>query len=439
MEKVSLFLQRIASSIQVCNLYNSKHPRFERSLTESYQLLKEILSREKEIVIGLVKGEFSYKDEIFFELSRRLESLVKLLSSKDIHRLTFTKDITFEELADFIKLLVEKKDLSKQQFSKEFQRFNFKNIDIGTIQDDASATKAKDKNFDYHKSLELIGDFFRRLLTQKNLNKLEVNNTVNGLFQRVSKGDWQFLVIESVKEHDVATFIHSLNVSTLSMFFSSRLGFDKENIVKIGVAALFHDMGKVAITKKIIQKDSALTDAEFEEMKSHAVRGGEILLKYVDSLGYLPSIVAFEHHLRHDLTGYPSLNYSHKPNVASLIVALADCYDALRSRRSYKQDYPPEMIYKIMNKERGRMFEPRLFDEFFKAIGVYPINTVVKLSNAHIAIVSSQKVDDIWHPHVKIIEPASSQGKIISTAEQGYQIDHSLNPLTEGKKYLSKI
>ena len=126
---------------------------------------------------------------------------------------------------------------------------------------------------------------------------------------------------------------------------------------------------------------SILTDKEMTQIKSHTFLGAEILIKYIDSLGYLPALVAFEHHLKYNLGGYPKLKYPKKPSTVSSIVSLCDCYDALRSRRSYKNDYPPEMIYEIMLREKGKGFDPELFDKFFSFIGLYPLGTVVELTN----------------------------------------------------------
>lgn len=100
-------------------------------------------------------------------------------------------------------------------------------------------------------------------------------------------------------------------------------------------------------------------------MKEHPVLGSILLQGYRDALGILPAVVAFEHHLRYDLKGYPKVAYIRPPHVASQMVSLCDVYDALAQKGSYKEDFPPEKIYQTMFLERGKLFDAALFDRFF--------------------------------------------------------------------------
>jgi putative nucleotidyltransferase with HDIG domain len=249
-----------------------------------------------------------------------------------------------------------------------------------------------------------------------------------------------FLNFATLKRYDLKTFFHVMNVCILSMYFSSKLGFSKEEILEIGSAALFHDIGKLYISRKIIQKPAKLTDEEFARIKSHVIIGAEIMLKYADSLGILPVIVCFEHHLKYDLSGYPKLAFIQRPHIASLIVCICDVYDALCQRRGYKADYPPNMIYDIMIREKGATFEPVLLEKFFKIMGVWPVGTIVALSDGRIAVVRQVNEDDIFFPKVEVIWPADKREAVdLRTLKEKNKIERSLNPLAEGKDYLSLI
>ena len=199
-------------------------------------------------------------------------------------------------------------------------------------------------------------------------------------------------------------------------------------------------MGKIAISQKVINKPTILTTEEMNYVKSHTVLGAEILLQYVDSLGILPVMIAFEHHLHYDLKGYPRLAYSRKPHLLSLMVTLCDCYDALCQRRSYKRAYSPEIIYNIMLKGRGKLFEPKLFDKFFGFLGCYPIGTIIELNSGAIGVVRAQNEDSIFSPKVEIISDSDDKGKIIDLDKlETVSIKKSMNPLAEGKRYISFI
>ena len=141
--------------------------------------------------------------------------------------------------------------------------------------------------------------------------------------------------------------------------------------------------------------------------------------------------------MKFDLSGYPKVRYSQKPLLSSQIVCISDVYDALSQRRNYKNDYPPKMIYDIMTREKGTTFDPALLEHFFKITGVWPVGTIVSLSDGRVAVVRENNEDDILSPKVEVISPAEKKGLVdLRAVREENRIEHSLNPLTEGKAYL---
>jgi HD-GYP domain-containing protein (c-di-GMP phosphodiesterase class II) len=224
------------------------------------------------------------------------------------------------------------------------------------------------------------------------------------------------------------------------MFVSSKLGYSQEDVLNLGIAGLFHDIGKLAISRRILKKPTKLDEDEFYKMKHHTTQGAEILVKYTDAVGMLPTVVAYEHHLRYDMKGYPRLAHPRKPHTASMIISMCDVYDALAQRRTYKKDFPPKKIYSIMMDGKGTTFDPELIETFFRVLGVWPIGTIVSLSNRRIAIVRQTNEKDIFSPKIEVIHPKKSR-EVIDLAEEKtkLKITKSLNPFKEGKKYLKQI
>jgi HD-GYP domain-containing protein (c-di-GMP phosphodiesterase class II) len=278
------------------------------------------------------------------------------------------------------------------------------------------------------------------VLNEEDVDYLELKFNVLNYMEDYLGRRQELVDLVSIKKKDLNTFLHLLNVSIICMFVSSKIGYSQEDVLDLGISALFHDIGKLAISRRILKKPTKLKEDEFYKMKHHTTQGAEILVKYTDAVGKLPTVVAYEHHLRYDMKGYPRLAYSRKPHTASMIISLCDVYDALAQRRSYKKDFPPKKIYNIMMEGKGTSFEPELLDTFFRVLGVWPIGTIVSLSNRRIAVVRKTNEKDVYSPVVEIIHPKKSRG-IIDLSEKGtkIKITKSLNPFKEGKKYLEMI
>jgi hypothetical protein len=121
------------------------------------------------------------------------------------------------------------------------------------------------------------------------------------------------------------------------------------------------------------------------------------------------------------------------------MVSICDVYDALALKRSYKKDYPPEKIHELMMLEKGKIFDPQLLDKFFQFMGVWPVGTLVSLSDERVGVVRAVNEQDIIRPSVQIVAPAN-EGEIVDLAKTGdVRILESLNPQGEGAKYLPLI
>ena len=442
MDKIKDFLKKLASSLQIMALYSDAHPRSKSAIDDTYNELRDVLKEYGDITIGIVGGEFVFEKEIFFELSNRLKYLAKDLSGKGIEKIIFKYGASREELSKFMNALTRREN-ELEDFTEYFSNLGLENINIGKIRVNDSSetgTLAYEDIDDYSYSLESVSKSFNSIFRGGTVDVFNMKKAMKSTLEMLLRGDWGLMMLTSVKRHDLFTFTHSLNVSALAMAFASELMFSKENILDIGIAGLFHDIGKIAISRKVIEKPGFLTDEEMVSVKSHTILGAEILIQQVDYIGILPVIVAFEHHLRYDLKGYPKLHYSRHPHFVSLIISLCDCYDALRSRRSYKRDYPPLMIYEIMFKERGRMFESSLFDKFFDFMGVYPISTIVQMNTGWIGIVREQNKGDRFSPKVEIVYPPKKKGVMVDLKKESkIEIKTSLNPFSSGKEYTSLI
>jgi len=439
-DKVKSALLMLMNAVQAGKIYIEDHPKFQEFITKSFTEIDEFLQDNKELIIGIVDDELAWQDEIFFDLSQKLKTLVKFFQECGIYRIVFQKGLRFEELKEFVSFLTRTKRQDIIDDKEYFSLHGIQNIRAGKMR---ALVKGKEElNQEivqhYDNSLQYVTNSFNSILNEEEVDFLDLRFNILNIMENFVGKHQELLNLISVKDKDLITFVHLINVSLLSMFFASKLEFDKDSVLDIGIAALFHDIGKLSISKNILTKKAKLQKKEFAKIQNHPILGAQILINYIDTLGILPLVVAMEHHMRYDLSGYPKMAYPQKPHIASFIVSMCDVYDALAQKRTYKKDYPPNEIYSIMLKEKAKIFDPQLIDSFFKVMGVWPIGSIVRLSDDQVAVVREINNLDIFNPLVEILPPGKTE-TFLDLIKSDLTISSALNPFKEGKKYLDYI
>src|SRR4029453_13970196 len=195
---------------------------------------------------------------------------------------------------------------------------------------------------------------------------------------------------------------HMVNVSILTMGQARSIGVRGAPLREFGMAALMHDIGKVRTPLEILNKADNLTDDEFVIMRRHVVDGAEILRATPDMPALAP-VVAFEHHLRLDGTGYPDQAKRASLNLGTMLCSIADVYDAMRSQRSYQEAFPTDRILAVLKRNDGLQFDQHLVRRFVQLIGIYPVGNLVRLDTGEIAVVVTVYAPDPHKPQVKVV------------------------------------
>ena len=438
--KVETAFQGLLNCLQTVKMYGPTHPMFQKSLDSVSAAFEGALADRREIVIGIIGDELAFEKEILFDLGKLLRPVILYLKERNIERLGLLSGLSKDELLVFVNLLARRKEDFKGEPQEMLEAAGIRHINIGRLRvadGEYKGSFSQSQRSLYDSSADKVSQALSGVLNSEKIDHLALRFSLNNILESLSTQRQELLKLATLKRYDVETYVHMLNVSILSMFFSSRMGFDKSDVLNIGVAAMFHDIGKLSISRKILHKAGKLSDQEFGRIKSHTLLGSEIMLKYADSLGILPVVVAFEHHLKYDSTGYPRMPWLRKQHIASLIVSICDVYDALSQRRGYKQDYSPDIVYNIMNKERGTSFDPELLDNFFKFIGFWPIGAVVALNDGSIALVKDENEADIRRPIIEIVSPVEKRRTADLIKDSSLNIERYLNPWKEGREYLT--
>ncbi len=239
----------------------------------------------------------------------------------------------------------EDEALRKKTLDEEIREFiDYREHGLSSMRDMYNAIKQGER-MDVKVIHSIVGEFVRRF--RREMNPLSL--------------------LGQIKNHDEYTFVHVTNVALLAMCQAEALGFSGSNLHDIGVAALLHDVGKLIIPDTIVAKPASLTNEEREVMEQHATLGAQYLLsqKEIPSLALL---AALEHHIKFDGTGYPSIPGKWRPHIVCQLITVGDVFDAMRSRRPYRDAMPMPEIVKIMLASRGTLFNPMLVDFFLRLI-----------------------------------------------------------------------
>jgi putative two-component system response regulator len=175
------------------------------------------------------------------------------------------------------------------------------------------------------------------------------------------------LPLLQLKEFDQYTTTHSLNVAVLAMGLAEQLGCSAADVRAYGVAGLLHDIGKIKIPLEVLTKPGKLTDEERLIMNRHPVDGARIILESDDDLD-LAAVVAYEHHIMLNGGGYPAMHFGRGCALASRLVHVCDVYDALRTRRPYRDAWESEKVMAYLVERSGSEFDPDLVNGFLRML-----------------------------------------------------------------------
>lgn len=169
--------------------------------------------------------------------------------------------------------------------------------------------------------------------------------------------------LKEIKKYDEDTFIHCIRVSIISLLLAQKLNFDKNSIEELIITALLHDLGKIQINKKILNKKERLTTEEFNLIKTHSIFGYN-LLKNNENISNITKISILFHHENENGSGYPFNLKNNEIPLYSKIVHIADNYDALKSKRVYKDSFTKESCITYLQSNKDIMFDSNILKEF---------------------------------------------------------------------------
>ncbi|WP_371742202.1 HD-GYP domain-containing protein [Aestuariibacter sp. A3R04] len=221
----------------------------------------------------------------------------------------------------------------------------------------------------------------------------------HSLIESVDRNPDALLCLTRIREKDDYLLEHSLNVAILLANFARHMGMDDDAVQDLACAGFLHDLGKIRIPDEILHKPARLTDDEMEVMRRHVEYGVEALMDVELDKALIRTVS--EHHERLDGLGYPAGTKGDDISVAGRMLAIADMYDALTADRCYKPGMPSQKAFKILMSDCPNKLDTALVQQFIKSMGIFPVGSLVQLSNDRLAMVLEQ-TDNPLKPVVKV-------------------------------------
>jgi len=242
--------------------------------------------------------------------------------------------------------------------------FNYVEDNLINIVNDPKVPEDKKSSIVYHTSIELIKDVLNDPRAGENVKRSK--NVVNGTLDYVIGNEFSMRHLLRVMSFDYYTYTHSVNVSLFAIALAEKLDIkDRKSLFEFGLGALLHDIGKSKISDSILNKKGTLTDEEFEIIKKHPIYGAEILKEKGNEIPENSIYPVLQHHEKINGTGYPYGLKGDQIHIYGKIVGVSDVFDALTTKRSYKDAINSFDALSLMKEYEG-YYDPYVFEKFIK-------------------------------------------------------------------------
>ena len=365
------FLTSFAQALSTMSLYGDGHPARARAVDRSYEMLRDLQSTD-------ARPQFSFLGEETVYAQRALREMrdwewAGRLANAGVQRLEFEANVTRDEFEEFLEEVLARLMLSTID-SAETRQTRRTSIRFGPIgirgesrpapnEPAPAVAAAMDRALE--EEAAAVRWMHEEVSARGALPMVEAEAVVRSLSLAMHGERDMLLPLLRLREFDEYTTTHSLNVSVLTMALAEHLGLGAREVRAFGVAGLLHDLGKVRVPMEILNKPGKLTDDERTVMQSHTVEGARIIISSDRELD-LAAAVAYEHHIMINGGGYPHRHFQRSCHRASTLVHVCDVYDALRTKRPYRDAWEAPRVLAYIEERAGEEFAPEIAAPFVR-------------------------------------------------------------------------
>lgn len=364
------FLVSFGQAVSTMALYNDGHPSRERAVDRSYQCLRDLQQHDPRPQFSFLGEETIYGETVLRALGDWEWGI--RLAQAGVQRIELEPNVTREEYEEFLEEMMARITLAFID-SSTIQPGRRTGIRIGALGIKGSSAELPSEPtvevplattaYSLGEEAASIQSMHRDVKERGKLPLAEAEAVVRSLSMAMHGDQDMILPLLQLKEFDEYTTTHSLNVSVLTMALAESLELSSDDVRTFGIAGLLHDLGKVNIPSDILNKPGKLTDDERSIIQNHPTDGAKLIIESGRRLD-LAAAVAHEHHIMINGHGYPKCHYPRDCHKASKLIHVCDVYDALRTRRPYRDAWEPARIITYIEERAGTEFEPEAATAF---------------------------------------------------------------------------
>ena len=457
------FLVVLYTAFRSLKLYPIENAQVQKALDDLAAQTKHLLDVERELEVRL-QGEFIFVNSTRLRLDldnyASFSHILGVLQQCGVGAIRLDEGVDRKQLQVFVSLLLSfaARELNPNKVHELGQKLQDGGVTLIAVEppleteedlEEEERQKEAAKRT-YAQSVAVTKEVINSVRMGRTANVKKVKRAVQAIVDQVLNNESSLMGLTTLRDYDEYTFTHSVNVCIFSVALGRKLGLSKLQLYDLGMAALFHDVGKSRVPLEVLNKHGGLTEEEWRIMQAHPWLGVLTLfgLRGYGEIPYRGMVVAYEHHMKSDLTGYPKSIRSRQLSIYSKIVAVADGFDAATSRRVY-QTVPiqPDQVLKEMWENPRRGYDPVVVKAFINLIGVYPVGTCVILDTYEVALVHAANADvtQIHRPMVRILVSTDGAiqfpGVLADLAEKNADGSHprTIIKVTDPVKYGIKI
>lgn len=359
-EQMQLIFVHLNGMIRTAGLYLPAHPQTRKAKQTLHEALTAFLTDHGKLSYRFMGDLLIGNDRILPRESLVYRRFLDVCQTeRRIGSITFAQGLEEREIGSVLEAFT---DGFGDSIASWMVRNRLTHVTFGPpIQADKQSGEAMARRA-YSGTIEVMRDIEATIRAREPLSMEQVSTLgvlTSAMLQQILGNQGLAIRLASIKSYDEYTLYHSVNVCVVAIGLGVAIGLSESILRELAIAAVLHDLGKIAVPLEILRKPGLLEEQEWRIMRRHPVRGADLLSR-MPGANRLPMIVSFEHQMRYDLKGYPFVREDWMQHPFSRIVCLADIFDAMTTRRAYKKAIPTEKVLAYLREEAGKACDPRL-------------------------------------------------------------------------------